>query len=331
MWLRRLGGKTSAADSSNTGQFLGRRKYKHLRNQQRVMKNIEMRSMDQRKMIGFGKRISVLFLICSIGYSQETLDLYPDQPGSLSCWTEIRSDPRPLRIYFLRIDLNIKKLEVVTLPGEDPDGKGPAESQLTQPTVLFRKFDALAAVNANAFSALSEDKTAYADWFEGQPVDIHGMVVARGKEISPVENKRTAFWLDTLGKPHIGNPIYADSVTEAVSDWFSPLLLEGRIIPDPSDLALHPRTALGFDDSGTWLLLVVIDGRQPGFSEGVTLYELANILQSQGCSQSINLDGGGSSIMLIREYGKDMRTLNNPSSKAHRPVPVMLGVRLSEK
>jgi len=236
-----------------------------------------------------------------------------------------------LRIYFLRIDLSIKKLEVITLPGEDPDGTGPAESQLTQPTVLFRKFDALAAVNANAFSALSEDKTENADWFEGQPVDIHGMVVARGKQISPVEKKRTAFWLDTLGKPHVGNPIYANSVTEAISDWFSPLLLGDRIIPDRSDLALHPRTALGFDDSGTWLLLVVVDGRQPGFSEGVTLYELANILQSQGCSQAINLDGGGSSIMLIRGYGKDIRTLNHPSGKAHRPVPVMLGVRLSSK
>jgi large repetitive protein len=70
-----------------------------------------------------------------------------------------------------------------------------------------------------------------------------------------------------------------------------------------------------------------VDGRQPGFSEGVTLCELAKILQSQKCSQSINLDGGGSSIMLVQEPGKDVRTVNSPSGKTPRPVPVMLGIR----
>lgn len=64
---------------------------------------------------------------------------------------------------------------------------------------------------------------------------------------------------------------------------------------------------MGFNDHGTWLLLVVIDGRQPGLSEGVTLYELAIILQSLGCNQSINMDGGGGSIMLIRNAGGEVR------------------------
>jgi exopolysaccharide biosynthesis protein len=118
-------------------------------------------------------------------------------------------------------------------------------------------------------------------------------------------------------------------VAEAVADWFTPLLTDNRIVPDPADRVLHPRTALGFDDSGTWLLLAVVDGRRPGFSEGVSLYELAQILQERGCTQSINLDGGGSSIMLIQEPGKEVRTLNSPSGKAHRPVPVMLGIRIS--
>lgn len=274
-------------------------------------------------------RIAVFFLIWSTGYSQEILDLYPEQPGALICWSEIRSDPRPLRIYFLKIGLDTRELEVIAISGEDPDGEGPAESQLTQPAILFKKFNALAAVNANAFAGLPTEGSPSAYWFEGQPVDVHGMVTSQGQTISPIQSKRTPFWLDALKKPHIGNPVSGDSVMEAVSDWFSPLLLKSRIVPDPSDPALHPRTALGFDDSGTWLLLVVVDGRQPGFSEGVTLYELANILKSKGCSESINLDGGGSSIMLIREDGQDIRTFNSPSDKAHRPVPVMLGVRAS--
>jgi exopolysaccharide biosynthesis protein len=268
----------------------------------------------------------LLILVCCTGFCQEALDLFPDQPGSLICWTEVKSTPRPLRIHYLKVTLTAPALEVFAIPGEDPDGAGPAESQLTKPTDLFTRFHALAAVNANAFEALN-DKTAFPDWFEGRPVDISGITVSDRKIISPVEKGRTSFWMDSSGKPHIGTPASSDSVTEAVADWFSPLLIDSKIIPDPADKVLHPRTALGFDDNGTWLLLIVVDGRQPGFSEGASLYELAQILQSQSCSQSINLDGGGSSIMLVREPGKDVRTVNSPSGKTHRPVPVMLGVR----
>jgi len=101
--------------------------------------------------------IFVLILICCTGFSQEKLDLFPEKSGALSCWTEIRSDPRLLRIYFLKAELN-DGLEIFSLSGDDPDGPGPAESQLTQPIGLFRKFHALAAVNANAFAGLSNDK-----------------------------------------------------------------------------------------------------------------------------------------------------------------------------
>ena len=270
-----------------------------------------------------------LLLFCSFGFGQDVLDLFPEKPGSLVCWTETRTAPRPLKIYYLKAALNASGLEAFALPGNDPDGPGPAESQLTPPITLFKNFHALAAVNANAFAGLPGDTASSQNWFEGRAVDIHGMVVSGSKVISPLENGRTPFWLDALQKPHIGTPPSTDIVAEAVADWFSPLLADTRIIPEPADYVLHPRTAVGFDDTGTWLLLIVVDGRQPGFSEGVSLYELAQIMQAQGCTQSINLDGGGSSIMLIQEPDKDVRTVNSPSGKTHRPVPVMLGIRKS--
>jgi exopolysaccharide biosynthesis protein len=278
--------------------------------------------MDMKRIMG----IVGLILVSSFGLCQEALDLFPDQPGALTCWTEIRTAPRPLRIHYLKVSLKAPGLEVFALPGEDPDGSGPAESQLTKPTDLFARFHALAAVNANAFAALN-DTSAFPDWYEGRPVDIHGITVSGKKVISPVEKGRASFWIDGSGKPHIGIPAPSDSLAEAVADWFSPLVIDSGIVADPGDKALHPRTALGFDDTGAWLLLVVVDGRQPGYSEGVSLYELAEIFKSRGCSQSINMDGGGSSIMLVQEPGKDIRTVNSPSGKTHRPVPVMLGVR----
>lgn len=61
-------------------------------------------------------------------------------------------------------------------------------------------------------------------------------------------------------------------------------------------LARHPRTAIGYPDEHT-LVMVVVDGRQ-GASAGTTILELAKIMHDLGCVEAVNLDGGGSSAMV---------------------------------
>lgn len=60
----------------------------------------------------------------------------------------------------------------------------------------------------------------------------------------------------------------------------------------------HPRTAVGVRPDGTWVLLVV-DGRQPTVSLGMSLAELAGMLESLGCEAGLNLDGGGSTALFL--------------------------------
>ena len=60
---------------------------------------------------------------------------------------------------------------------------------------------------------------------------------------------------------------------------------------------IHPRTAVGYTKKGE-LLLVVVDGRQLQ-SRGVNLIELAEIMKSLGAVEALNLDGGGSSSMVV--------------------------------
>ncbi|QIQ01546.1 phosphodiester glycosidase family protein [Streptomyces liangshanensis] len=75
---------------------------------------------------------------------------------------------------------------------------------------------------------------------------------------------------------------------------------------DPLDLSFgfawsnvrQPRTMAGIDARGR-LLLVTVDGRQPGVSEGFTLAEAAEFMRSLGAEQALNLDGGGSSAMVV--------------------------------
>lgn len=84
----------------------------------------------------------------------------------------------------------------------------------------------------------------------------------------------------------------------------------------------HPRTAIGILPNGN-LLLIVIDGRQK-FSEGISLIDLAKYMIKYGCQEAINLDGGGSSTMVINNKivnspsGRSYSLYNGPS--AERPI-----------
>ncbi len=64
-------------------------------------------------------------------------------------------------------------------------------------------------------------------------------------------------------------------------------------------VAIHPRTAIGVKEDGKTIVAIVVDGRQPGYSRGVTVTELAELLREKGAVRAINLDGGGSSTMVV--------------------------------
>ncbi len=77
----------------------------------------------------------------------------------------------------------------------------------------------------------------------------------------------------------------------------------------------HPRTAAAKLNSGK-LLLVTVDGRQAGVSVGMSLTELANLLLEFGAVDAINLDGGGSTTMIVKN-----KIVNKPSDQTgERPV-----------
>ena len=80
----------------------------------------------------------------------------------------------------------------------------------------------------------------------------------------------------------------------------------------------HPRTAMGYTQSGK-LIILVIQGRFSGIAEGATLSQEAQILADIGCYEALNLDGGGSSCMLVN--GKE--TIKPSSEGKQRPVPAV--------
>lgn len=102
------------------------------------------------------------------------------------------------------------------------------------------------------------------------------------------------------------------------------LVVSGRAQTDLAGsgafFARNPRTAVGVTDTGT-LLLVVVDGRQGPYSAGMTLVELADLMLSLGARDAVNLDGGGSSEMVLNGL-----VVNRPSDGRERLVSTALVV-----
>ena len=89
----------------------------------------------------------------------------------------------------------------------------------------------------------------------------------------------------------------------------------------------NPRTSVGLSQNGRYLYVVVIDGRQPGYSIGTTSTETAEIMLAFGAYNAINLDGGGSTD-LVEDNGHGGATIvNRPSGGAERFDANQLGIR----
>ncbi len=84
----------------------------------------------------------------------------------------------------------------------------------------------------------------------------------------------------------------------------------------------HPRTAMGYTSDG-FLIVMAVQGRFPGLAEGATLVQEAEMLRSLGCVEALNLDGGGSSCMLVN----GIETIKPSDKPGQRPVPAVFLIR----
>ncbi|MDG4863817.1 phosphodiester glycosidase family protein, partial [Streptomyces sp. T-3] len=111
------------------------------------------------------------------------------------------------------------------------------------------------------------------------------------------------------------------------------LVRDGRVwinntangVPDSARTTRHPRTVAGITRDGA-LLLVVLDGRDPGTSVGATFEEAARILLSLGAVDAMNLDGGGSSTVVIGGQVRNRPSGGHGSGPGERKVSNAIAV-----
>jgi len=221
------------------------------------------------------------------------------------------TDPRPMNIHVIQIDLNAPGIRFKVTPGNDD---APRETELqTTPAFLVQQ-KAQLAINTHFFSPFPPN---------APQSNVIGLAASEGDVYSPFQNNWPAV---NISKDHVVT-FHDDPPGEDV-EIYNAVAGNERILRHGENVArdkksLHPRTGIGLSDDGETLILITVDGRREGFSEGVTTVELADLLREHGAHDAVNLDGGGSTTMAMAD--PTPRLVNVPSSLT-RPVGCNLAV-----
>lgn len=131
------------------------------------------------------------------------------------------------------------------------------------------------------------------------------------------------FGITKGGIPVIGNDVLFNNIKgdlQTAVGGRSWLVKDSRLNNEEIDheIVRHPRTAIGIKNDGT-VFFTVVDGRQPGFSEGINLPMLARFMINLGAVNALNIDGGGSSTFAIRIPGtNEFKMVNSTSDGEER-------------
>lgn len=229
------------------------------------------------------------------------------------------TSPRPVRAFAVKIYLKAPGIEFLATP-DNGEKKGETDGKRT--STFLKEHGLQVAINAAPYAPVVS--------VEGKPHDISGFHVSQGKVVSAAPKEGYPALI--LTKDNQAR-IEAAPAQNAAGSWnavcgFSIVLKGGQVVPGGNDL--HPRTAAGITPDGRTLLWLVVDGRQKGYSGGATTAELGTWLKAMGCSEGINLDGGGTST-LVTAGPKGPQVLNRPIHLGipgnERPSASHLGVK----
>lgn len=255
------------------------------------------------------KNLGLLFILISTGLNAQNSslnwepreDLNINLPASVQVFDALGElpDGKPVRAMYAEIDLSDKNLKLRSLGSN-------SIRETTKET--YERGSGILAINGGYFAANSSVSTIIQD----------GEIIASGPS---GENIKGAFgiknripqitWTNANNAKGIPKKLESPELTANAKIWDvnqavggGPVLIKnGKINVTSaaegfkgSHLMRHPRSAIGFKDKNT-LIMMVVDGRQEA-SAGVTLTELATLMHNLGAIEALNLDGGGSTAMV---------------------------------
>ncbi|MGD8743963.1 MAG: phosphodiester glycosidase family protein [Candidatus Woesebacteria bacterium] len=212
------------------------------------------------------------------------------------------TNPRPITWYIVKADLDDPNVDLMVTPERDLG---------TTTSTFLSDHGASVAINGDGHN----QSTFYPT----------GLAASTGNIYSPKNNQPSIYITPENQVSFSGT----STVWDAISGFHT--IVRGSQITEKIDTCQdnnpvycsdkHPRTSVGINNRNE-LIFIVVDGRQPGVSEGVTLKELALMMRECNATNAINMDGGGSSTLVSSNQG----VLNNPSDGPERVVGNHFGV-----
>ena len=202
--------------------------------------------------------------------------------------------PRELDMQLLEIDMAAPGLDF-RVTNHNFSAPGETVAQTTRAYLIEQ--NAQIAING-----------AYSHYVSGNNMDIEGLAASDGFVYSTFQQFRyealniSSDNVATIIQSLQGSGLFHTPASQLynVVGGDARIVTDGANTANPDDNNLHPRTAAGVTAAGK-LLLLTVDGRNPGHSRGVTTPELGNLMIQFGALNAINLDGGGSTTMVFSD------------------------------
>jgi hypothetical protein len=243
---------------------------------------------------------------------------------------EVISTPRPMVNHIVSIDLTSSGLSFLVTPGV---GSLPACTT----SQFVDEFDLQLGINGDFFDPWRD----YGIWdyypHVGDPVNLRGLTISNGDLVTEGYVPQDSF--DTIYFS-ADNRVLFEKPKDTLNAISGNLMLvrDGIPIRTAGNNAylnsVHPRTAVAVNKAGDKLLFVLVDGRQPRYSEGATIADMVEIVLRHGAYTALNLDGGGSTTLVIENKYGEAIVLNSPIHNRipgrERPIANHLGVFVSQ-
>lgn len=241
---------------------------------------------------------------------------------------ETRTAPRPAVIHVVKINLDAPGIGSLVTPPDPLEGRQLRGETTSQ---FLARYKLQIAINGDFFEPWSDNTPLEFYPHLGDPVDVLGFAASRGRVYSQGQVNHPTLYLSQDNQASFDQPI--GPIWNAIS---GNLIFVKTGIPDQIELSdsyhqmPHPRTAVALDSTGRTLILILVDGRQSSYSEGATMRELAEIAIHYGAFEALNLDGGGSTALVIAGPDGQPILINSPihthMPTAERPIANHLGI-----
>ena len=204
---------------------------------------------------------------------------------------DFKNPELPVIYHAVKIDLTDQSLELICFPNEDTKTNGTGQFTGTRTSAFAKKNDCLVAVNASPFEGRFVTKKI---------VGIHSF---NENDFSPALSNYAAICFSNNTEGYEARIVsdqaqaYDKPFDYAFGGFFT--VLKDDQVLDSFEKRYDSRCGAGISKDGKTLYLLVVEGEYPKKSRGLSYPQCGMIFKAMGCSDALELDGGGSSQLCI--------------------------------